>query len=122
VLLNLLLNSLEAMPNGGRMEASTAITQDMMLIRVHDTGCGMSHETAARIFEPFFTTKEVGSGTGLGLHIVKREIERHYGQISVESTSGQGTSFVLRFPPTDIVVHLLQESTATESVLVRSAS
>jgi two-component system NtrC family sensor kinase len=58
----------------------------------------MSAETAARVFEPFFTTKEVGKGTGLGLHIVRGEIEKHGGAIAVESELGKGTCFTVRLP------------------------
>jgi signal transduction histidine kinase len=68
------------------------------VLEIQDSGQGMPEAVRARIFDPFFTTKEVGSGTGLGLYIVKREIDRHHGQIVVETTVGQGTTFRITLP------------------------
>jgi len=69
-----------------------------VVVRVADTGSGMSEETRKRMFEPFFTTKPVGKGTGLGLSIVFRIIEEHGGHISAESTLGVGTTFSVHLP------------------------
>jgi signal transduction histidine kinase len=99
IFMNLISNAIDAMPEGGRLileaEASSPETIE---IRIHDTGCGMAPETAARVFDPFFTTKEVGKGTGLGLHIVRSEVERHNGNIEVESVLGEGTCFRISVP------------------------
>jgi signal transduction histidine kinase len=69
-----------------------------VVVDVVDTGCGMSRETQARIFEPLYTTKESGKGAGLGLVVVSHVMQEHGGQIEVESETGQGTRFRLRFP------------------------
>ncbi len=108
VFMNLMSNAIDAMKPGGKLKVTGCESADHWIeVRISDTGCGMSQETRARIFEPFFTTKDVGSGTGLGLHIVKSEIDRHKGKISVESEIGQGTTFFLRFPPsTEITPNL----------------
>jgi signal transduction histidine kinase len=99
VFMNLIANAIDAMPDGGRLEiAGEALDGQWAVVRVRDTGSGMSAETAARVFEPFFTTKEVGKGTGLGLHIVRGEIEKHGGAIAVESELGKGTCFTVRLP------------------------
>ena len=94
--LNVLLNSLEAMPSGGRLEVGTEIRDGGMLLRVADSGCGIPEEHRHRLFDPFFTTKE--RGMGLGLAIVKGVVERHGGQISVQSRLGHGTTVELMLP------------------------
>jgi PAS domain S-box-containing protein len=112
VLLNLLLNAVDAMPNGGELTVATAIrnaqNQEKMIgapqnghlveLTIKDTGTGMDKETLDRIFEPFFTTKEIGRGTGLGLASVYGVIQNHFGDITVQSDPGQGTTFTLVLP------------------------
>jgi signal transduction histidine kinase len=103
VFMNLISNAIDAMPEGGRLtieaeRASDSAPSSQVEIRIRDSGCGMDAKTAARIFDPFFTTKEVGKGTGLGLHIVRTEIDRHHGEIQVESEPGRGTCFRIRLP------------------------
>jgi signal transduction histidine kinase len=105
---NLLDNALDAVPDGGHIEISTSIEGELVCVRVTDNGSGMPEEVRARIFEPFFTTKEPGSGTGLGLDIVRRIVDQHEGRITVESEPGR-TSFEVCLPveaPTQSVTPL----------------
>lgn len=94
--LNLVLNALQAMPAGGSLTISTALTEGTLEIRFTDTGGGIPRENLDRIFNPFFTTR--GEGTGLGLAITHRIIQGHGGRIAVESRVGAGTTFILTFP------------------------
>jgi signal transduction histidine kinase len=98
VLTNLIVNSIQAMPEGGDLTIRTANEDNRVLLKVHDTGIGMSQETVKRIFEPFFTTKEVDRGTGLGLSVVHGIVSSYSGTIEVESELGKGTLFVISFP------------------------
>ena len=102
VLMNLSVNARDAMPNGGQLTLETAHAEheasSWVLLRVSDSGEGMSKETRERIFEPFFTTKEQGRGTGLGLATVYGIVQQSAGQITVRSELGQGTSFELLLP------------------------
>jgi signal transduction histidine kinase len=93
VFTNLALNAIQAMPGGGRMVFRTSATSDQVEIDVQDTGCGISRENLSKLFTPFFTTKEKGTGVGLGLAVVRRIIERHKGEIKVQSEVGKGTTF-----------------------------
>jgi len=97
VYLNIYLNAIDAMPDGGTITTVTRMDgEDHVWIEISDTGVGLSPTAIAKIFTPFFTTKT--KGTGLGLAICKRLIEQHGGTIEVESWSGEGTSFVMIFP------------------------
>jgi CheY-like chemotaxis protein len=113
-IINLGVNARDAMPSGGQLIMSTgfeSVTEEFArtqvpmppgtyaVLRVMDTGEGMSRETQARIFEPFFTTKEVGKGTGLGLSMVYGTLKQIGGFIFVDSEIGRGTTFRLYFPP-----------------------
>jgi PAS domain S-box-containing protein len=97
VVLNLLFNAVDAMPEGGEIETGTRAELDGACFWVSDTGGGMSPETVARIFEPFYTTKGEG-GTGLGLSASHGIITRHQGHIMVVSEPGLGTRFEVRLP------------------------
>jgi two-component system NtrC family sensor kinase len=96
VLLNLVLNAMESMPNGGQIKIETHPQSNGVSISVVDTGSGMSEETKTRIFEPFYSTK--GEGTGLGLSVSYGIIQGHGGHIDVESKPDQGSRFVVWLP------------------------
>ena len=98
VLINLVTNSLHAMPEGGRLRLSLDRENKHLRIGVSDTGHGMTEEIRLKVFEPFFTTKDFGKGTGLGLTVVKGIIEEHGGTIAVESAVDKGTTFWIRLP------------------------
>jgi two-component system, cell cycle sensor histidine kinase and response regulator CckA len=113
ILMNLAVNSRDAMPKGGRLiiqTAAVAVSEaeaeanpksrpgSFIRLKITDTGCGMAPETIERIFEPFFTTKEVGKGTGLGLATVFGIVEQHHGWIEVESKLNSGTTFCIHLP------------------------
>ena len=99
-LLNIVKNAENAMEGGGRLDIIVSGEGDNVRIAVRDTGCGIDQEHLAKIFEPYFTTK--ASGTGLGLTVVYKIIKEHGGDISVESTVGQGTTFYITLPvPSD---------------------
>lgn len=96
VLLNLLLNAVEAMPQGGAVEIRAAQDQDRLVIQISDTGAGIAETDLSRIFDPYFTTKP--TGTGLGLPIVHNIVEAHGGDIRIESHSGKGAVVTIRLP------------------------
>jgi signal transduction histidine kinase len=95
-LLNLILNGLQAMPEGGTLTLETNTSKGNFLISVTDTGTGIAPENRTRIFEPYFTTKPKGSG--LGLAVTRRIIETHGGTIAFSSEAGQGCSFQIALP------------------------
>jgi len=98
VLVNLIHNALNAMPEGGAMKLSTQqVAPDRVEICVADSGVGMAPEVAARIFDPFFTTRGV-EGTGLGLAVSWTIIQRYGGIIELDTAPGKGTRFMIRFP------------------------
>jgi signal transduction histidine kinase/DNA-binding response OmpR family regulator len=116
VLVNLLFNAADAMPNGGEIEMTLRPgrkrgTADLI---VRDTGEGMPESVRARIFEAFFTTKGA-KGSGLGLAVAYSIITRHGGEINVESTAGQGTTFTITLPYAPAVVSLLDETRLPEA-------
>lgn len=98
VVINLVMNALHAMPEGGTVRVGVSTHDGMVRLTVADTGHGIPQDVAAKIFEPFFTTKEFGKGTGLGLTVVKGIIDEHHGTITVDSTVGLGTTFVIHLP------------------------
>jgi PAS domain S-box-containing protein len=104
VMLNLLVNALQAIPEGdpGRNEVRVRTGRDEVgraFVEVSDTGCGMSQAVLGRIFEPFFTTKAANEGTGLGLSICQQVIQAHGGELRVRSEEGRGSSFTVLLPP-----------------------
>lgn len=98
VFINILSNSLEAMPDGGRIFLVTSLRNGMVETCITDTGPGVSEEDVSRVFDPFFTTKEIGSGTGLGLSICYGIIKQHHGTIELTSTIGNGTAVTIKIP------------------------
>ena len=99
VFMNLLVNAAHAIEGQGEIVIRTArFGDDAVQIHISDTGKGIPPENLSRIFEPFFTTKKVGQGTGLGLALSWRIVERHHGRLEVKSEPGKGTTFILTLP------------------------
>jgi two-component system, cell cycle sensor histidine kinase and response regulator CckA len=98
VIMNLVVNARDAMPQGGQLTIETANVSQVVMLAVSDTGCGMDNETRARLFEPYFTTKEPGRGTGVGLATVYDVVTHLGGQISVMSDAGAGSTFKIYLP------------------------
>lgn len=116
ILVNIILNSKDAMPTGGRITIHTDIVHleneiegnrtydgDFALICIKDTGCGISEENLKRVFEPFFTTKPIGKGTGLGLSMVYGAMQQNNGFVRIRSKINVGTEVMLYFPLSDKV-------------------
>jgi signal transduction histidine kinase/FixJ family two-component response regulator len=120
VIMNLAVNSRDAMPDGGTLRLKVQAVEleqgkgslpagRYVALSVKDTGHGMSEETKSRIFEPFYTTKDVGKGTGLGLAIAYGIVAQSGGQIDVVSELGKGTTFTIYLPPADATAVQLSE-------------
>jgi nitrogen-specific signal transduction histidine kinase len=132
VLLNLAVNSRDAMPRGGQLSVRTstiaidpaaaqqnpeAVPGRFVCLTFSDTGCGIAPENLGRIFEPFFTTKEMDRGTGLGLATVYGIIKQHQGWISVQSRLGEGTTFQIFLPASTARSGALQMPTTEQTVI-----
>lgn len=98
VFLNIFINAMEAMPEGGKMGVISERSGERVLVRISDNGSGIASEVMPHVLDPFFTTKDVGKGTGLGLSICYGIMEMHGGSITLKSTPGEGTTAVLDFP------------------------
>jgi len=104
VFLNIITNGIYAInkkfggKRGGILEIKTTVDAENAYIFIRDNGIGMSDEVKDKMFEPFFTTKEVGEGTGLGMSIVYNTIKKHGGEIKIDSSVGEGVSFLIIIP------------------------
>jgi len=140
VIMNLVVNARDAMPNGGHLSIQTAnvvLGEDYVrehegsrpgqyvLLTVSDNGCGISAEARSHLFEPFFTTKDIGKGTGLGLSTVYGIVKQSEGHISVESQVGLGSTFAVYLPqvegtpcPADRVYAAVRQHHGSETILL----
>ena len=97
VCMNLCMNAVQAMPDGGTLSVRTRRDRDRVVLEIEDTGSGIHPLHLERIWDPFFTTKPVGQGTGLGLEIARRIVEAHRGTLAFTSEPGR-TRFTVRLP------------------------
>ena len=133
IILNLVLNARDAMPDGGRVTISTRncdepspaspgrdprkpFCDSWVALAVSDTGCGMDAETRSRLFEPFFTTKKPGQGNGLGLATVHRIVTHECGMIEVESETGRGTRVIVHLPRVQVEPHTPKMSAVPDKI------
>ncbi|HIJ78585.1 MAG: ATP-binding protein [Desulfobulbaceae bacterium] len=98
IVVNICLNGIQAMPDGGTLTVTTREHGDRLVLGFADTGVGINEEDLSKIFDPFYTSKDVGEGTGLGLSVTYSLVKRMNGKIWVDSTKGQGTCFTVELP------------------------
>ena len=98
VFMNLFLNAINAMPDGGRLGIDVKTDRSEVRVQVTDTGCGISPREIGKIFDPFYTTSIVGQGTGLGLSLCYSIVKQHRGTIEAESVEGRGSVFTVTLP------------------------
>ncbi|MEI7437098.1 MAG: ATP-binding protein [bacterium] len=98
VFMNLFINAVNAMPDGGLLSIDVRTVAGSVIVRVSDSGCGIPKENIQKIFDPFYTTSSAGSGTGLGLAICYSVLKQHKGSIDVESIVGKGSTFTVKLP------------------------
>jgi signal transduction histidine kinase len=112
VLMNLIINSIEAMTGGGKLKISTSLHEESQgqVLKIHDTGSGILEEDKGRIFDPFFTRKP--EGTGLGLSISRQIVEKHGALMELDSSPGLGTTFRLIFPGETSLIRKAPEPSA----------
>jgi signal transduction histidine kinase len=103
VLMNIIINAIQAMPQGGRIEVAMVQETEALSVSITDTGSGIARENLEKIFDPFFTTKD--TGTGLGLVIASTIMQATGGYITATSEPGQGSVFSLHFPVEEAVEH-----------------
>jgi signal transduction histidine kinase len=117
VFINLINNSLDAMPQGGKLSFKTAVLAGQAVVNCRDTGEGIRAEVKPRIFDPLFTTKLRGRGTGLGLAVAQQIVREHGGVIAVESEPGQGAEFQIRLPIAQLVAPRAESQTELTGAL-----
>jgi len=100
VFVNVIINALQAMPEGGELTVGTRLTEGgkFVEIEISDTGCGIPQEHLSKLFDPFFSTKGTGEGTGLGLSVSLGIVQKHNGTFDVKSKVGEGSTFIIRLP------------------------
>ncbi|MGD8539287.1 MAG: ATP-binding protein, partial [Candidatus Aminicenantes bacterium] len=96
--INIILNAIDAMPNGGTLSIELLKLDNLAVVKIADTGTGIDPQHLPHIFDPFFTTKGLGKGTGLGLSISYAIIQEHEGRITVDSELGKGSTFSIYIP------------------------
>ncbi|MFH2091958.1 MAG: response regulator [Pseudomonadota bacterium] len=96
--MNIMLNAAQAIEEKGQIRIQTQKQGEQVHISISDTGCGIEKEDLSKIFDPFYTTRQIGSGTGLGMHVAYHVIKDHHGRIQVDSSVGQGTTFTITLP------------------------
>jgi two-component system NtrC family sensor kinase len=101
ILVNIAVNAIQAMPNGGRLMIQTKASDKFVSLTIEDTGIGMTENVMKQIFLPFFSTKDIGKGTGLGLPVVHGIVTSHGGSVNVDSKVGKGTRFKIQLPIAD---------------------
>ena len=111
-IMNLCVNSIDAMPNGGSLTLLTRVVEEMVELIISDDGEGMTTEVLNRAIEPFFTTKPFGKGTGLGLAMVYGTMKSHYGKFLITSEVGKGTSVNLKFPSSKKISTSIQKDSS----------
>lgn len=109
VLMNVLLNAIQAIPESGTIEVVSSETEEFVILSVTDNGIGIPEENLSKLFDPFFTTKPIGKGTGLGLSISYQIIQRHHGKIMVTSEPGKGSCFKIMLPKIQNLVEKADE-------------
>lgn len=101
--MNLIVNAAQAIQEKGEIEVKTYLTDEGLVCSISDNGCGIPEENLNKIFDPFFTTKPVGTGTGMGLSLSYSIVQNNGGEITVDSSVGEGTTFTIMFPKTQFV-------------------
>jgi signal transduction histidine kinase len=112
VFLNLFLNALAAMPDGGSLTITVSAGAGFVQAAVADTGCGIAEADIYSIFDPFYTTAPVGRGTGLGLSVSYSIVTDHGGSIEVKSAPGKGSTFTLQLPVATLSAVTVSKTTA----------
>ena len=113
VIMNLLMNSIDALNGEGTVTVEVRGTGDHVALRIHDTGAGMDEATRRRCMEPLFTTKEEGKGTGLGLSIARDIVEAGGGHIEMHSAVGHGTTAIVTLPVATAATSPVPEAVVT---------